>query len=295
MVAFQRILCPVDLSPCSRGALAYALAIARWYEGRVTALHVAPPPAAGPGAGEALFEPYADARATVLRFVGSLAAAAPVEVEVRQGAAAPVILEVARERSTDLITIGSHGLAARDGAPVGSVADGVLRGSACPVLAVGAPVTPPAPVRAVPFARVLVALDFSPPSVRALEYAYALAQEANARLVLLHVVEEASSERASDDAERQARWRLHEMLPADVRLWCDPDIVVTRGTVDETVGRIAAEWRSELVVVGAFGRAASGAHVERILDRARCPVLVAPVGPVAPVVRAAEARDLAHT
>jgi nucleotide-binding universal stress UspA family protein len=40
MVAIDRILCPVDLSPCSRTALQHALALARWYEATVTALHV---------------------------------------------------------------------------------------------------------------------------------------------------------------------------------------------------------------------------------------------------------------
>jgi len=40
MVAIHRILCPVDLSPCSQTALKYALALARWYEAQLTVLHV---------------------------------------------------------------------------------------------------------------------------------------------------------------------------------------------------------------------------------------------------------------
>jgi nucleotide-binding universal stress UspA family protein len=40
MVAIDRILCPVDLSPCSHTALQYALALGRWYDARVTVLHV---------------------------------------------------------------------------------------------------------------------------------------------------------------------------------------------------------------------------------------------------------------
>src|SRR5688572_33258785 len=40
MVVIDRILCPVDLSPCSRTALEHALALARWYEAKVTALYV---------------------------------------------------------------------------------------------------------------------------------------------------------------------------------------------------------------------------------------------------------------
>src|SRR5690242_17022862 len=40
MVAIERVLCPIDLSSCSRAALQHALAIARWYEAKVTVLHV---------------------------------------------------------------------------------------------------------------------------------------------------------------------------------------------------------------------------------------------------------------
>ena len=47
MIQIRRILCPVDLSECSRHALSHALAIARWYESSVTLLHVMPRVAAG--------------------------------------------------------------------------------------------------------------------------------------------------------------------------------------------------------------------------------------------------------
>ena len=42
MVEFTRILCPVDLSELSVRTLAYAGAIASWYEAHLTALHVVP-------------------------------------------------------------------------------------------------------------------------------------------------------------------------------------------------------------------------------------------------------------
>ena len=45
MIEIQRILCPVDFSDCSRRAVDHAMAIARWYDASVTALHVYPLPA----------------------------------------------------------------------------------------------------------------------------------------------------------------------------------------------------------------------------------------------------------
>jgi nucleotide-binding universal stress UspA family protein len=227
-----------------------------------------------------IFEPQADAEETVRRFVEPLGSATgvPVEVIVRDGDAAETILACAQETSPDLVTIGTHGLSALEKAMLGSVATTVLRGSRHPVLAVRAPAVPQDPFESVPFESVLVPVDFSHASVRALEHAYAMAQEVDAQLVLLHVVEETRSEAETDAAERRARRRLREILPEDAQLWCEPDIVVTHGPVAEAIGRIADEWGSQLVVLGALGRDGHslGAHVEGVLQRVRCPVLVAP-------------------
>ena len=43
MIEIQRVLCPVDFSDDSRRALDHAIAIARWYDSTVTALHVFSP------------------------------------------------------------------------------------------------------------------------------------------------------------------------------------------------------------------------------------------------------------
>src|SRR5512134_1486381 len=58
MIEIRRILCPVDFSEYSRRALDHAIAIARWYESTVTALHVfSPTPVAAFGPGPVAFEP----------------------------------------------------------------------------------------------------------------------------------------------------------------------------------------------------------------------------------------------
>ena len=40
MIVLERILCPVDLSDCSRLALAHATAVAAWAESRLTVMHI---------------------------------------------------------------------------------------------------------------------------------------------------------------------------------------------------------------------------------------------------------------
>jgi nucleotide-binding universal stress UspA family protein len=42
VVEFKNILCPIDLSDASMRLLSYAVAFARWYEARLTVLHVVP-------------------------------------------------------------------------------------------------------------------------------------------------------------------------------------------------------------------------------------------------------------
>jgi nucleotide-binding universal stress UspA family protein len=283
MIAFERILCPIDLSPYSRGALGYALAIARWYDGRVTALHAAPaslPPLSGLAETvAAVLEPRSDPADVVRRFVGAASSVArvPVDVVVRAGEADAVILDYERETFPDLLVLGRHGLSAIEKRVVGSVSDKVLREAVSPVLVVHDAAMAGA-FEVVPFRTVLAAVDFSHGSVRALEYAYAVAQEARARVVLLHVVEEERSEARTDEAERVARERLHDVLPVGAALWCEPDLVVAHGPVDEAIGRIAGEWKAELVVLGTEGRGAHavGAHVEGVLGRVGCPVLAIP-------------------
>ena len=55
-----------------------------------------------------------------------------------------------------------------------------------PVMTVPPPVTQPGPSL---YKTILCPLDFSDTSTRALAYALSLAQEADARLILLHVIE----------------------------------------------------------------------------------------------------------
>ena len=42
MIEFKQIICPVDFSESSVRALAYATALARWYDAHLTVLHVVP-------------------------------------------------------------------------------------------------------------------------------------------------------------------------------------------------------------------------------------------------------------
>ncbi len=140
----KEILVPVDFSEVIESMLAATIGIAVGLEARVHLLHVAAPdPAfvgyqAGPDtvrhrrAEELRSERRAiEALADRLRERGIEATSTLVA-----GATVDTILAQADHLKADLIVIGSHGRGALYRALVGSVSEGVLRRSPCPVLVV---------------------------------------------------------------------------------------------------------------------------------------------------------------
>ena len=93
MPQITRILCPVDFSDFSRHAVDYALAVAHWYGGAITALHVVPPPAAvQPIAPAPLYPPIVftpddleQFRRETAMFVEAESGRAPIEAIVVEG------------------------------------------------------------------------------------------------------------------------------------------------------------------------------------------------------------------
>ena len=145
MIRIRRIVCPVDFSEFSRRALERAAVLARWYEAELVALHAAPLvlvsfPLA-PGVSQATLELFdVEAMAGELRaFTAEVAATSPLlQVMVRPGAAAPVILDLARGLGADPPALGTHGRSGFRKLVLGSVAENVVRKAPCPVLTVPA-------------------------------------------------------------------------------------------------------------------------------------------------------------
>jgi nucleotide-binding universal stress UspA family protein len=99
-----------------------------------------------------------------------VAAGIDTELVTPHGPPGEVVGHLARERKAELIVVGTHGHTGIQRFLLGSVATSILRHAPCDVL-----VTRGNAVNA-PFARPLVAVDFSPVSKRALRHAAALAQ-----------------------------------------------------------------------------------------------------------------------
>lgn len=293
MVEVNRILCPVDLSEFSRHALDHAMALAQWYEAHVTVLHVSRPPPLPPLTGMSADVPVLPPLQPdvltddVRRFCGLLTTApsAPVAIVVKEGNAAKEIVQEA-ERD-DLVVMGTHGRSGFERLFLGSVTEKVIRTTHVPVLTVPPPVDRP---ESVLYKTILCPIEFSDASTRALEYALSLAEETDARLVLLHVVEGFVEQPYLSDMghlslreyhrylEEDAMARLRAALPEAARVWCKPDVRVVSGKAYREILKVAAQDGAELIVMGVHGKGALnrrlfGSTTHHIIREAGCPVL----------------------
>jgi nucleotide-binding universal stress UspA family protein len=295
MIEIKRILCPVDFSDFSHRSLDHAAAIARWYEAQLTVLHVLPRMPATEFSPVLATEQDRERACTELR---ALTAHLPPDVPValRLQEAPDIheeILAQAHALDSDLLVIGSHGRSGFARLLLGSVAEKVMHRTPCPTMIVP-PRAHDTPVDApVQFRNVVCAVDFSPVSVHALDYAMTLAEEADARLTVLHVIEvppELSENPLAEGfdvariraaAEARSLRRLRELIPDEVRTFCTVETAVRDGAAYRELLKMAAERQADLIVMGVHGRGAVdlmvfGSNTARVARAATCPVLIVP-------------------
>ena len=288
------ILCPVDLSETSGHALDHAIALARSYSAHLTVMEVSwagfPYPAGSSLTLPPMLvtRPTEELREELRDFTEArTAAAVNMRLAIREGAIVPMILEEARVIGADLIVIGTHGRSGLDRALLGSVTEKVLRKATCAVMTV-----PPADHTAVPAraGRTIVCpIDFSPASLKALDYALSLGQELQATLLLTHVFDWPADRPAPRGFEMEAavhrgmteddtREQLEALVPADARAWCQTEEIVATGRPHEEIVRLANERDADCIVMGVHGRSALnlalfGSTVNQVVRHASCPVV----------------------
>ena len=297
MVEFRNILCPIDLSDVSSRPLAYATAFARWYEARLTVLHVVPtfdPMQIRSGAlGDPvriLYPMTRDEILSELRRAVDAAGAGTLDVALATdaGDAAATIVDHAVRMATDLLVMGTHGRGGFDRLLLGSVTEKVLRKAPCPILTVPPHALPTMPEEVV-FRRILCPMDFSPSALQAFGFALDLARQANGSVTVLHVIEWLAEEEPRAHAHfnvseyRQyltadAHARLQALLADEPRTWCETEEVVVIGRAHREVLATAAARQTDLIVMGAQGRgsvglALFGSTTQHVVRAATCPVL----------------------
>ncbi|HLA10944.1 MAG TPA: universal stress protein [Pyrinomonadaceae bacterium] len=289
MIKIERILCPSDLSTEADEALWYALALAKAYEAKLILLYCKQTGSvadwvSGSRAADlfqqSLFTRLDASDLKALDWTGVVCEGDDVGL---------AITNEAQARKADLIVMRSR-RRPRAAVLLGSTAETVCRSAPCPVL-----VTHPNELEWVALStgeidlhRVLVAHDFSPDSELALKYGCSLAQEYQAEVHLLHVLDSAGhlepelawSALSSSSAYTFVASKLQRATPKEASLWCNVVNSVRSGKTYEEVLAYAKEHEIDLICMGASGSGWSlgklfGSNVDRVLRQSPCPVLVA--------------------
>lgn len=293
MPRIERIVVAVDFSDCSRRAVDYALAVAHWYNGTVTALHVVPPLLLAPYMESAAYpipierrpEALDATRLQLSLFVEQESGDFSVKSIVAEGSTVNAILEFAKASQADLLVIGTHGRSGFQRFMLGSVTESVMRHAPCPVLTVP-PLMPDAvPARPKVFGRVVCAVDFSPCSLKALDYAASLAEQADANLTVLHVVEPIADYVAitvggidNELMKTAADRHLHALVAERLKNAAHVKPLLHTGKSAAEILDVAEKDAADLIVLGVTGRSAAdivwfGSTANHVVRRATCPVL----------------------
>ena len=280
MYPFQRILVPTDFSLCAEAAYHHALYLAQRYKAEVYLLHVVR------RATNSLRQDHDVAwpdRVTRSR------SGRPANTEHWHGlllhrvilqSPDPVtaILDYAQEKAIDFIVMGAHGDRGAGqylnrgvgSAFLGHTTEQVVRHATCPVLrVVMADGRHPDQVR-----RILAPLDLSSLSLLGLAYAKDLASLYNARLDLLHVVEQASTQDADEDAPK--RDELIDLFKKTKGPDVSAGFHVVQGRPDRMIQAFVKDRAVDMIVLGAhsdLGQDVLGIVAEQVVRTAPCSVL----------------------
>lgn len=208
---------------------------------------------------------------------------------ILSGVPAREIVEYAARVNAGLIAIGTHGYGPLARFVLGSVADRVLHEAKCAVLVTKAPkakVKHPKK-KAKAFTKILFPTDFSETANLAMARAVGLAEDFNAELFVLHVVDDLQisthvqkeREVILRDLRDHALEQMKKDLPAELLEHFATIGAVKRGEPGKEITTYAQVHGCDLIVMGSHGRTGVGrvllgSVTDKVVRTAGCPVLV---------------------
>lgn len=142
--------------------------------------------------------------------------------------------------------------------------------------------------------RILVPLDFSPPSMSAVRFAGKWARSFGAELCLLHVVEPVSASAPfgaepvimpvlTQDLPKRIKGELEKVASRECRGIAKVSVHVREGIAYDQIVSSARKLKADIIIIATHGRsglmrALMGSTAERVVRHAPCPVLVVPPG-----------------
>ena len=291
MNPLKHILVATDLSPYARNAAERAAYLSKAQQASLDLLYVANP--APFERLKQLVVPDDDLLKRVLDSAGekihALAAMLfqrydiSAGVQVASGSVTTEITRVVQDKHSSLLVCGARGQGVARRLLLGSTVQKMLNRMPCPLL-----VVKPAPRDA--YRTVLVPVDFSPVSLRAIELARRIAPQAE--IILLHVYEapfESSVRFAHIDHDTLTHYRNVIRKDAVTQLaalsqaagMSDARQIVVHGDPGWRIAEQEQELECDLIVVGKQGTIALeellvGSVTKHVLNESQCDVLVSP-------------------
>jgi nucleotide-binding universal stress UspA family protein len=273
----KTIVVSTDMNGNSEAALEYARKLAGAYGARIVLAHCVDPVeyAAVDGVpGRLLRGMTAAARSALEALSGDLLREGiPSHSEIRQGAVAQMLVDLARQYEAGLIVIGTQG---REGAGpliVGAVAEQLVRLSPCPVLAVSADWNA-GEFRPAPGGPVLLAMESNEAAGAAVSMASSLAETFHRALIVLHARSAAQAAAfLNPGATTLDEFRIKPNGRFPVRC------IVKDGNPGDAIVEAIAQYQPGILVVGVKRQSgATGPHgtAFALLARSRVPVLCVP-------------------
>jgi nucleotide-binding universal stress UspA family protein len=285
----KTIVVATDLEGRSEAALEYARKLAGAYGARIVLAHGLDPveyAAVDAVPGRVLKGLTEQARAALDKLSADLIREGiHSHSEVRQGAVAQMLVDVARQYEAGLIVIGTKGIQGAGAVVVGAIAEQLVRLAQCPVLAVASDWNA-GPFRPAPGGPVLLAMERNDATPAAVATAYSLAQTFQRTLVVLH---------ARGPAEASAF--LNPCATTLEEFGIKPGgafpvlCIVKDGNPEDAIVASIEQYHPSMLVAGVKRASDSpGPHgtAFALLSRSRVPVLCVPPEPV-PAVQEREA------
>jgi nucleotide-binding universal stress UspA family protein len=289
MTKFKSILVPIDFSEFSDRAVDYALYLAERHGARITLLHAVV--LHQQEIGEELYvEEYEkivlakeEHSRKKFQLHGQKASRRGISLDsqvVRGISAADAILDFINDNGHDLVVMGTHGRTGVKKWLYGSVAEKVVRLSPVPVLTIHQS------WKKFAIQKILVPVDFSEYSKKALDVALPLAKQFNAQLVFLHVIEQevhpayyAGGYESLFIIDPQLREKsIHNLKDFVGKPIKNAQYLVTEGRAFKEIVEFADENECDLILLATRGLTGLehlliGSTTERVVRLAKCPVL----------------------
>lgn len=271
---FETIVVATDFSEKASFTLHYAQAIALRHGARLVLVHVIDPigyafPTGMPasiGADQAAREELHRIEEEVSR------QGIPIHSVVETGDICELILETIQDYNGKLLVLGTRGKTAAGRAALGAIARQLLAKAPCPILTV-TPGVESVLSQAGQWRTVLLATDFSSPSLAALSSAHCIA---NAQLLVLH------SAQSKNEAERRTCLeRLRFLAPLNESHTVPVDHIVTSGEPGAVITEFARKYPADLVVLGSPAKVLAEEDMKtstvlQVISSVTCPVLCIP-------------------